>query len=358
VSSLRVAFDVTPVISGSTGIARYTTQLADALERESTDVRRFAVGRAAFPVPSGARHLQVPARVLERWWRVVEWPRAEQLVKGADLVHATGPLTPATRRPLVVTVHDVAALRYPDLHPARHVNQQRAQLKALGRAAAIAAVSASTADELANLGIAADRIVVTPLGLTPLPEPVASPDRPEPGYVLAVGETSPRKRYPTLLRALAQLDGQLRLVMAGPPGGDEQRIQKLVAELGLTSRVQRFGAVSDASLSGLYEGALALCFPSIAEGFGLPVLEAMACGVPVVVSDIPVMHEVAGDAAAMYVPVDDTGAWAAALAEIAALTDRRDALAVAARDQAAAFTWDRTAKATVRAYELAAAAGS
>ena len=353
-----MAFDVTPVISGSTGIARYTTQLADALERNGTEVRRFAVGRAAFPVPSGARHLQVPARALERWWRMVEWPRAEQLVHGAEVVHATGPLTPATHRPLVVTVHDVAALRYPDLHPPRHVSQQRAQLKALGQAAAIAAVSASTADDLANLGIPADRIVVTPLGLTPLPDPVSSPNRPEPGYLLAVGETSPRKRYPTLLRALAQLDGELRLVMAGPPGGDEQRIQELISELGLTSRVQRFGPVSDASLSALYERAAALCFPSIAEGFGLPVLEAMACGVPVVVSDIPVMHEVAGQAAAIYVPVDDTSAWAAALAEIAALNDRRDAFAEAGRAQASTFTWDRTAEATLRAYELAAAAGS
>ncbi len=352
---LQVAFDVTPVISGSTGIARYVTQLGAALERQRTDLHRFAVGRGAFPLPPETRHLGVPARLVDRCWRTVSWPRVEQLFGDADLVHATGLLTPATRRPLVVTVHDVAAVRRPDLHPARHVRQQQAQLDALDRASAIVTDSRATADDLVYLGIPPDRLVVAPLGVAPLPAPPQQQSGDEPPtqrYLLVVGETSPRKGYSVLLRSMARLDHDVGLVIAGPPAGDEQRLKSLAAALGISTRVTRLGAVSDASLAGLYEGAMALCFPSIAEGFGLPVLEAMAAGLPVLASDIPSTRELAANAA-LYVAGGDERAWADAIGSLASDARLRARLADAGRRRAAEFTWERTATTTLGAYRLA-----
>lgn len=351
---LRVAFDVTPVISGRTGIARYVTELGAALERDGAELRRFAVGRRSFPLPAGARHVRIPVRFLERWWRGVPWPPVERLAGDSQLIHATGALMPRTKRPLVVTVHDIAALRYPELHPDRHVRQQRMHFDALDRASAIVTVSRTTADDLAHLGVAPERLVVAPLGVTALPEPTPPSIDEEPAgiYLLTVGETSPRKRYDVLLRALSRLDQRVGLVMAGPPAGDEERLRSLAVALGVARRVRRLGAVTDATLAALYRGATALCFPSVAEGFGLPVLEAMAAGVPVVASDIPVTRELASDAA-LYVADHDERAWAEAIEGLVSDASLRERLVEAGRKRAAEFTWKRTAAATRDAYLLA-----
>jgi glycosyltransferase involved in cell wall biosynthesis len=353
----RVAFDLTPVISGRTGIARYATQLGAALERHDTELRRFAIGRAAFPLPLGTTHVRVPARAIGRWWRFVRWPTIEQLIGGAELVHVTGPFTPATHAPLVVTIHDLAALRYPELHPPRHVDQQRRQLRMLAQAAAITTVSGATADDLIQLGLDAERIVVAPLGLTRLDGSARAIEGLEPGYLLTVGETSPRKGYGVLIEAMARLGGNRRLVMAGPPAADEQRLRSLAASLDVEDRITRLGPVDDPTLAGLYRGAVALCFPSIAEGFGLPVLEAMAAGLPVLGSDIAATHELAADAA-VYPSCNDANAWADAIEGICSDARLRDRLGRAGRERAAEFTWDRTAAATLKAYRLALDAGS
>ncbi|HEY1593547.1 MAG TPA: glycosyltransferase family 1 protein [Solirubrobacteraceae bacterium] len=350
----RVAFDVTPVISGRTGIARYVTQLGAALERDGAALRRFAVGRRSFALPPGSRHIRVPTRIVERWWRSARWPPIERLVGGAELVHATGLLVPRTRLPLVATVHDVAAVRHPELHPVRHVEQQRAQLELLDSASVIVAVSQATADDLIHLGVAPERVVVARLGVTPLPAPEASPlgSAPAGGYLLTVGETSPRKGYPLLLEALSAVRTSVELVIAGPPAGDEERINTLIGELGLASRVHRVGAVTDGGLARLYGDATALCFPSVAEGFGLPVLEAMAAGLPVLAREIPVARELAGDTA-LLVAGDDPQAWTHAIERVVSEPALRQSMASAGRDRAAEFTWQRTAAATLEAYRLA-----
>jgi glycosyltransferase involved in cell wall biosynthesis len=355
-AAIRVAYDVTPVISGRTGIARYVTELAAALEPHPVTLLPFAVGRAAFTPPAGTRRLGVPARVVGLFWRRLSWPAAEFLVSQPDVVHATGLLTPPTRRPLVVTVHDVAALRYPDLHPARHVQQQQRQLAELRRAAVIVTVSQATADDLAHLGVATDRIVVAPLGVKPLSERAEQDPPPTQGrpYVLTVGESSPRKGYPVLLEALARVEN-LDLVMAGPPAGDEPRVRSLIDRLQLRERVRRLGAVSDTELASLYRGARALCFPSVAEGFGLPVLEAMQAGLPVLASDIAPTRELAGSAA-VFLPCDDADAWSQALRDALGDREAREAMVRIGRDRAASYTWGRTADATLRAYRIAAGA--
>src|SRR5258708_27712519 len=101
-AALRVAFDVTPVVSGRTGTARYVTQVGAALERHGAELRRFAVGRCAFPLPPETRHIGVPARFVYRWWRSVPWPRVERLVSDAQVVHPTGMLVPSTLLPLAL----------------------------------------------------------------------------------------------------------------------------------------------------------------------------------------------------------------------------------------------------------------
>jgi glycosyltransferase involved in cell wall biosynthesis len=353
---LRIAMDATPVITGRTGAARYVTALSAALERRGVEVRRFAIGRAPIPAPSDVRRVRVPLRVVQRWWRTTSWPPAERLIGRADVVHATGLTVPPTRAPLVVTVHDIAALDHPNLHPPRQVREVTAQVAALGRAAVVVASSQATADRLVARGVHHDRITVVPLGLTQSPEaPVGTDGEPVRGpYLLAVGETSSRKGYLTLLRALARTgtDGPL-CVIAGPAGGDEPRIRRAIDELQLQGRVVRLGPVDDGTLAGLYRDALALCFPSVAEGFGLPVLEALGAGVPVIASDLPVLREVGGDAA-LFVPVGDEEALANAFDAVSD-SRLRTRLAAAGRDRAAAFTWERTAEGTIHAYRRALA---
>ena len=190
------------------------------------------------------------------------------------------------------------------------------------------------------------------LGVTPFPEPV-DPGLATGSYLLAVGQLMPRKDFHTLLRAFARARvGDARLVLAGPPGIDEASLRAAAQQLGIGERVVFAGPVSDALLAGLYAGAIALCFPSIAEGFGLPLLEAMAAGLPVVASDIDVVDEVCGDAALRF-PVHDQDALAAALEEIVRDEAARSSLRVAGRARAAQFTWDRTAELTVQGYERA-----
>lgn len=357
--SPRVGFDLTPVISGATGIARYVTQLRSALQPLDVELRPFAVGRSAFGVPPGTRHLRIPARFVVAWWRRGGRPLIERLTGPVDLIHATGLFLPSTHRPLVLTVHDLAALRHADLLPERHVRQQRALIRALPAAAAVLAVSRATAEDVAQLGVDPGRVVVAPLGVSPWPEPTALPPAPGPSgqYLLTVGETAPRKGYPVLIQALARLRLDLDLVMVGPAGRDEERIQRLAAELGVAHRLRRLGALDDEELAGLYRGALALCFPSLAEGFGLPVLEAMAAGLPALVSDLPVMREVAGPAAVFVEPGSAAG-WAEAIESVVASSTLRESLSEAGRARAGEFTWAQTATATLGAYELALGSGS
>jgi glycosyltransferase involved in cell wall biosynthesis len=352
---VRVAFDATALITGRTGIARYIEELTVALRATGVDVRRFAVGRAAEQVPPDVRHLRVPLRVVQRAWTLVRTPTAERLAGPADLVHATSLVPPPTRLPIVSTVHDLAALEHPALHPRRSLDQLRAQVDALDRAAVVLSVSHATAAALAARGFSADRIVVTPLGVTPpRDEGLAPPPGP---YLLAVGGLVPRKGLDTLVAAMAHVPADVRLMLAGPSGEAEPELRQRAAAPGVSGRVKFLGAVDEAQLAALYRGALALCFPSVSEGFGLPVVEAMAAGVPVIASDIDVVREVAGDAA-VKVPVGDVSAWAHEIGRLVDDAGERRRLIDLGRRRATVFTWEATARGTLAAYERAVASRS
>jgi glycosyltransferase involved in cell wall biosynthesis len=243
-----------------------------------------------------------------------------------DVLHCTTMRAPLRARPPVVaTVHDVAVLRHPKAFPAWHRHTGRLALhQAVRSADAIVAVSAFTRDELTELlGVSADRVRVVGNGVDPVftaAGPAASGD-----YVLAVGTLEPRKNLARAVDAARLAGVELRVV--GAPGWGGVNVPGWV------------GRIDDADLAALYRGARCLVFPSLYEGFGIPILEAMACGTPVVTSRGGATEEVAGGAAVLVDP-HDAEAIAAGIAEA---ERRRDELRRLGLERARAFTWERTA---------------
>jgi glycosyltransferase involved in cell wall biosynthesis len=291
--------------------------------------------------------------MVQRSWRLTSRPSAEDLVGPVDVVHSFDLHLPPSIHPIVATVHDLAAIERPDLHPRRSVAQQRTRLAALARAQVVVSDSYATASALSRHGIEAHRIRVGQLGRTPLPPPAEHGIQGR--FVLAVGELSARKGHSVLLHAFGSARlGPVRLVLAGPDAGQGTSLAELAASLGINDRCVLLGRVSDAVLAGLYRDAVALAFPSLAEGFGLPVLEAMAAGLPVVASDLEVVREVAGDAAVL-VPPSDVPMLRDALERIVDDDQLRRRLADSGRVRATRFNWQATTDATIAAYHQALA---
>jgi glycosyltransferase involved in cell wall biosynthesis len=342
-----IAIDLTAAITGGTGISRYVTELAAALPAVSPDVRvrPFAIGRGTRGAPDGTRHLRVPLRVVDRAWRLTARPRIERLVGSVDSVHASGALLPPARAPIVAVVYDLAALDHPELHPARDAAQLQRYVDQLHRAEAVIAISTATGDRIAR-HVPSARIHVVPIGRSSLPPPEASPLRGR-RYLLAVGAPVPRKGYDRILRALARLgDTDVVLALVGPAGSEDEALVALADELGLADRVHRTGAVTEAQLAGWYADAAGLVAPSVEEGFGLPLVEALAAGTPVVASDIPVHREVTGGGA-LLVPAGDEGSLVEALE---ATLDRGPSIAAAVEvgtAHVARYTWEACARATL-----------
>lgn len=357
---MRVAFDMTAAITGRGGSARHTTEVTRALEELGVDVARFALGRASVPPPPRTRHLGLPLRALERVWRVAPVPTAERLAGGrADVVHLGIAFHCPTRRPCVVTIHDLAAIDYPQFHPLRHIAMVQAQLDFAVRTDVVITTGCETAkSSLIDHGIAPDRVVVTPYGAGALPAPEPAPGVNGP-FILTVGETSPRKDLLTLVSAFASTHApdDVQLVIAGPEASGEAELRDRIASLHIQDRVHRLNDASDAEIAWLFAHAIVLCFPSIAEGFGLPVVEAMRSECPVIASDIPVMREVGGPAAS-FVPVGDVEGWIGALDAVVTDAALRERMAKAGPAQASRFTWERCAEKTLEAYETASDRGT
>jgi glycosyltransferase involved in cell wall biosynthesis len=331
--TLAVTHDVSPLLAGATGVARYGTTLSAHLQDLGVRIHRIAFGRSSFAPPAGTRHWPIPLRVVHAAWRRGV-PLGTRPLRG-QLLHTLDLAVPPSDKPVVATVHDLLALERPDLHPERSVRQQEEQLRSLERAAMVFANSQATRDSLIAHGVPDDKIVVTHLGVESVSEldvePRSSDD------VLYVGEPNRRKGFDVLVEAVA----------SAPPGS----FHVVHAGLAATAApgVRSAGQVSEPVLQRLYRTATVLCFPSRAEGFGLPVLEAMAAGLPVVASDIPAVREVAGPAAVL-VPPGDAEALREALLELLGDPDRRGALAEAGRRRAAGFSWRTMAEATLAGY--------
>jgi glycosyltransferase involved in cell wall biosynthesis len=393
---MKVGLDATPLLGPQTGVGRYVAALAGALAalpgpepeevalvpfswRGTADLPRVVATLEGDPAPRAGRlrcgRRRVPARLLQAAWTRLPVPPVEWLAGPVDVFHATNYVAPPARRAAsVVTVHDLSYLRYPEMVTAASARYLELVPRALRRGAVVCTPTAAVAAEVADTyRLAPERLVVTPLGVGPAwrravaPDPawLAAHELPE-RYLLFVGTREPRKNLPTLLAAYrALLAGRVPpgdgpgatgagvppLVLAGPPGWGEA-----LDLAGLPpGAVRTPGYLAEEDLASLVAGAAALAFPSWYEGFGLPALEALACGTPVVASDLPALREVLADQAEL-VPPGDADALADALLRV--LDDPGGEPARAARRaRAAGFTWDACARASLAAYHRALGAG-
>jgi glycosyltransferase involved in cell wall biosynthesis len=327
-----------------TGDETYVSELLRELPAHLDGIRVAAVTRRPDLVPDGVEAVELDSRS-QPLRMAVRLPLTLRRAK-PDLAHFLHVIPPAWRGRSVLTVQDLSYERFPDVMSRLDRFWFRAFVpRSARRADRILTGSESTkVDLVERYGIVPERIVVTPYGV----DSSFAPDGPrregEP-YVLFVGSLQTRKNPELALRTLAVADGRLGLVLAGPDRGLEPQLRRLAAELGIEERVEFTGHVPRRELAALYRGAQVLLFPSLYEGFGLPVLEAMASGTPVVTTSSSSIPEVAGGAAILAVPEPD--ALAAAIAEA---LDRREALVAAGLEQARRFTWTETARATAEVY--------
>lgn len=377
---LKVGVDISRALGEVSGVGAYARALVEGLARVDGETDYLLYGIFCECFPHDWRRAPVPRAPhmkLHQRWRSDRWVRArwqrfplyrDRLLGGVDVLHCTAydaPLLDHTR--LVVTIHDLNHFLFPQFHTrANYDFVTRSVHHAARRADLILTDSESSRREILRfLHVPQERVEVIHLAAAPLfsqaPEEGgaarvrAKYDLPGP-YFLAVGSLEPRKNLPRTLEAYrAYLDGggDATLVAAGGAGWKNEAIHAAVERLGLAGRVRFTGYVPLEDLPALYRGAELFLYPSIYEGFGLPVLEAMACGTPVITGNTSSLPEVAGDAALLVDP-EDTGAIAAALSRLAGDSALRDDLAARGRVQAARFSWDETARRTAAAYRRVA----
>lgn len=342
-------------VPGGTG--RYAGDLAAALARtapggstvESWVGLHRDVAAARVPGVHGPHRFPLPGRALPYAWEHGVGPAPKRV----DVLHAPTLLVPPLRGyRLVVTIHDAVPWTHPELLTPRGVAFHRRMAGRAARDADLVVVpSAAVRTELAAVLPGLGPVEVVPPGYSPsLLPPVDADVRaarlglPADGFVLTVATLEPRKGLDVLVAAMASQDGPpLPLVVVGQPGWGGVDAGGLAATAGLSAgRLRLLGRISDADLAVCYQRATVAVMPSRAEGFGLPVLEAMAAGVPVVISSAPALVELGGDGV-VTVPVDDAISLAHELAELVADAPRRERLAAAGRARAADFDGDRSA---------------
>ena len=323
--TLAVGLDVTPLAQTRAGTARYINGLLGELQRRhDVHVRGLSFG-------GGARAWNLPRDAL---WYPLALPRS---ARGLDVLHCPtyrGPIVDSV--PLVVTVHDLAVFRHPEaFNRWSRWYGPRVVPRVLRRARIVIAVSEFTKGELVEvLGLREEKIRVIPNAV----ESTFSHDGPaaEGDYVLAVGTLEPRKNLARVVDAARRAGVELRVI--GERGWGD-------VEVG-GNGVRWLGRVSDDELARLYRGARCLAYPSLYEGFGIPVLEAMACGTPVVTSRGGATEELADGAAVLVDPCDS----AAIAAGIERATWQREELVQRGLERAQAFGWEAIAEATIAAY--------
>ncbi len=365
---MRVAIDARLLAYSSGGICQYTVQLARSLAQ----VAQFdqfilvqSVRQSGCPITApnftSVRVRTPPHHRLEQWLFPLEVARLR-----VDLLHSPDFIPPFHRRcKSVITVHDLGFFYYPESLTSESLRYYRQVRRAVQSADAIIAVSHQTARDLIELaGAPEEKITVVyeaaSPSLRPLPPQEARAQvaarwgitRP---YFLFVSTIEPRKNLATLLRALVHVrqTHDVELAVVGGRGWLYEPTLALLHHLGLDPYVRLLGTVPNEELPALYSGSIALVYPSLYEGFGLPPLEAMACGAPVVASNAACLPEIIGDAGLLVDPRDDV-ALANAMLHVLEDTALRDNLVAAGYARAARFSWRQTALETLNVYRKAA----
>jgi glycosyltransferase involved in cell wall biosynthesis len=370
-----VGIDYTPAYFQGGGVGRYVRELvgALALEDEELSYRLWVAGvlRSALPDVPGVNFgwRTVPVSMewwLRIWYRARVWFPVEVVAGRARIFHATDFVLPPTLfgTTAIVTVYDLSFVRAPESSsPRLRAFLNRVVPGSVGRADCVLVDSRMTRDDLVELyGVDGDKIVVLWGGVDKKFVPVFSSDlfmtmrskytigeRP---YILSVGTVQPRKNYSRLIQAVWQLRSQgydLDLVISGGRGWLEDAIYETIKTYNMQEHVHMIGYADDADLPALYSGAVCVALPSLYEGFGLPVLEAMACGTPVVTSNVSSLPEVAGDAAVLVDPYD-VEAIAHAIQTVVDDEALRQRLITGGLERASQFTWSRAAKQLMALY--------
>ncbi|ACM32038.1 MULTISPECIES: glycosyltransferase family 1 protein [Diaphorobacter] len=372
---IRVAFNATSLLSPLTGIGQYSRQLALGLAyHEGIDADFFygaawskKVRGAPLPGPAGLvpwLRSHVPYSYALR--RLVQNNRFAQYAstRAFDLYHEPNILPLPFDGPTVITVHDLSWIRYPEAHPPERVRAMHKYFQpGLERASLVLTDSEFVKRELMDVfGVKPARICPVLLGVEAAFHPrsagetqaVLDTHRLVHGqYLLAVGTLEPRKNLAVALQAFMQLPSPLRqrfpLVLVGMKGWHTSALEQQLVHLLAAGEVRQLGYLPRADLAAIIAGATTLIYPSVYEGFGLPPLEAMACGVPVITSNVSSIPEVVGDGGFMLAPQDVDG-FATAMETLLSAPDVRDRMAHRALARSAHFTWDRCISQTVEAY--------
>lgn len=354
----------------SAGVHQYILHLLRHLASADDHIRFSALTGAEAPQPATDLRLlrsrwrtgRPPVRVL---WEQLVQPRVLRQI-GADLAHGPvfiGPLV--AQCPVVITIHDLSFIRFPHLfRPANRLYLTLLTRRSAHRARRLIAVSHHAASETTRLlGIPREKIDVVYHGVDPAFRPLPAPevaafrtrrDLPE-QFVLFVGTLEPRKNLTRLIQAFARIDaGPVKLVLAGGAGWLNQNLFATVEELGLTDTVIFPGYVHSEELPLWYNAATVFAYPSLYEGFGMPVTEAQACGTPVLTSRSSSLPEAAGDAA-LFVDPQDVDEIAAGLDRLLTDAELRQDLSSRGLAHAGSFSWSRTARQTAQVYRRALA---
>ncbi len=371
---MRIGLDGFPLLVPRTGVGHYTFELARALALLAPSDQFELVAPGPFPgsiiedirltCPDNLRAFTVEANSIRRrrWWAVglPLYLRKASL----DLFHGTNYEVPLwSKRRSVLTIHDLSILLHADTHEPDLVRRARKRLPVMARSASmiITATESVRREICEHLHVKADRVAVTPFAprssFQAMPAKQANQTKERLGiedeFVLFVGTVEPRKNLLTLMRAFDQILRQTsrrpQLVVVGAEGWLMDELFAFIKQSSISDRLLLTGYLDDDDLRALYSSCTVFVYPSIYEGFGLPPLEAMACGAPVIAGNIATFQETLGSAAQLVEP-NDVEAFARSIVEILDDEDRRRALSRRGLEQAAKFSWQRTAKLTLEVY--------
>ncbi len=368
---MRVGIDVSPLTANRTGVGNYTYYQLKHLLMQTKDMifKGFSSGLVevdlgGLPEIGTHRHIPLPTRVVYKSWDWFNAPKVDGLLGGIDVYHATNYyLPPVKRTRRVVTFYDLAFLREPKWCSPRIVGPFSAGVRRFSKEAdhILTCSEATRRDVITLLDVAEEKVSVAYGAVN---EDFAAMQRPEAvdllarvynlrqPYLLYVSTIEPRKNVEGLLRAFALASKEIphKLVLVGATGWNAEGINPLIASLGLEDRVMRMGYVQSRShLPAFYGAADAFLFPSFYEGFGLPVVEAMTCGCPVITSNRASLPEVGGDAA-QYVNPDDVEGMSATIQMVVGNERLRESMSAKGKLQAAKFSWSACATQTAQVY--------